>query len=57
MFTTIVPATIISGIMIFVMFAATNVAGVVCVGVFYGFFSGVCEYVPFASDGQLTAYP
>jgi len=37
----LVPSTLLSGVLTFVMLAAKNTAGVVCVSVFFGFFSGV----------------
>jgi len=37
----LVPSTLLSGVLTFVMLAAKDVAGVVNVGVFFGFFSGV----------------
>lgn len=42
-FQTVVPSTLLSGILIFVMLAAHNTAGVVLFGIFFGFFSGVCK--------------
>ncbi|KAH7890446.1 MFS general substrate transporter [Phlebopus sp. FC_14] len=39
-FNVMIPCTIISGGLMFLMFAATNVAGTVVFGILYGFFSG-----------------
>ncbi|PPR07866.1 hypothetical protein CVT24_005603 [Panaeolus cyanescens] len=36
----IIPSTFISACLIFAMFGAVNVTGVICFGIFYGFFSG-----------------
>lgn len=42
-----IPCTVISGALIFAMFGATSVAGMTSFAVFYGVFSGVCEYYSF----------
>ena len=41
----LVPCTFISGGLVWAMFGAKNIAGVIVFGILYGFFSGGCKFV------------
>lgn len=43
-----IPCTIVSGGLMYLMFAATTVAGTVVFAILYGFFSGGCELMDFS---------
>jgi hypothetical protein len=41
----VVPFTFIAGGLVWAMYGATDIAGVIVFGIFYGFFSGGCKFL------------